>query len=64
MLLRRLLSIMDSWLIFLLGVILGSIFTVVALALVRGSWNKEEIVEVDPEIQEAEKQWKEQSKGY
>jgi len=55
---------MDSWLIFFLGAILGSIITIVALALVKGNWTKENIVDVDPEKEEAERQWKEQSKGY
>lgn len=55
---------MDSWLVFFLGVIVGSIITIVALALVRGNWKKENIVDIDPEVQEAERQWKEQSKGY
>lgn len=64
MLLQRLLSIMDSGLIFFLGAISGSIITIVALALVRGDWSKKHIVDVDPEKEEAERQWKEQSKGY
>lgn len=64
MLLQRLLSIMDSGLIFFLGAISGSIITIVALALVRGNWSKKHIVDVDPEKEEAERQWKEQSKGY
>lgn len=64
MLLQRLLNIMDSWLAFFLGAISSSIITIVALALVRGNWSKEHIVDVDPEKEEAERQWKEQSKGY
>ncbi len=55
---------MVSWLALFLGVISGSIITIVALALVRGNWSKKDIVEIDPEIEEAERQWKEQSKGY
>lgn len=55
---------MDSGLIFFLGAISGSIITIVALALVRGDWSKKHIVDVDPEKEEAERQWKEQSKGY
>jgi ABC-type antimicrobial peptide transport system permease subunit len=50
---------MVSWLAFFLGVISGSIITIVALALVRGNWSKKDIVDIDPE-----RQWKEQSKGY
>lgn len=55
---------MDSWQFFFLGLVIGSMFTVVALALVRGNWSKEHIVDVDPEKEEAEKQWNDQSKGY
>jgi uncharacterized membrane-anchored protein YhcB (DUF1043 family) len=56
---------MDSWLTHILSFIVGAIITIVALALVRGNWSKkEDIVDVDPEIEEAERQWKEQSKGY
>jgi len=55
---------MDSWLSFIIGFLTGAIITIVALALVKGSWNKKDIVDVDPEIEEAERQWKEQSKGY
>ena len=48
---------------FFLGIICGSIITIVALALVRGS-KKETVQQVDPELEEATKEWKEQSKGY
>ena len=64
MLLQRLLSIMDSWLTHILSFITGAIITIVALALVNGSWTKKDIVDIDPEIEEAKKQWNEQSKGY
>jgi hypothetical protein len=55
---------MVSWLAFFLGVISGSIITIVALALVRGNWSKKEDIEVDPEKEEAAKQWNDQSRGY
>ena len=55
---------MDSWLTHILSFIVGAIITIVALALVRGDWSKKHIVDVDPEKEEAERQWKEQSKGY
>ena len=42
--------------------IAGCLLTVVALALVRG--NSKNIVKKDPEREEIEKQWEEQSKGY
>jgi hypothetical protein len=59
-----LLSIMDSWLTHILSFITGAIITIVALALVKGNWTKKDIVDVDPEIEEAKKQWNEQSRGY
>ena len=62
MLLQRLLSIMDNWLSFIIGFLIGAIITIVALALVRGG--KKEDIEVDPEKEEAAKQWNQQSKGY
>ena len=40
----------------------GSILTIIALALVRG--HAKNIVDEDPEKQELDKQWREQSKGY
>ncbi len=55
---------MDSWLSFIIGFLIGAIITIVALALVKGNWTKKDIVDVDPEKEEAERQWKEQSKGY
>jgi len=64
MLLRKLLSIMDSWLSFIIGFLIGATITIVALALVKGNWSKKDIVDVDPGKEEAERQWKEQSKGY
>jgi len=63
MLLQRLLSIMDSyWLPIIIGFFIGAIITIVALALVRGG--KKEDIEIDPEKEEAAKQWNQQSKGY
>jgi hypothetical protein len=64
MLLQRLLSIMGNWLSFIIGFLIGAIITIVALAVVKGNWDKKDIVDVDPEIEEAERQWNEQSKGY
>ncbi len=64
MLLQRLLSIMGNWLSFIIGFLIGAIITIVALAVVKGNWDKKDIVDVDPEIEEAKKQWKEQSKVY
>ena len=55
---------MDSWLTHILSFIVGAIITIVALALVKGNWTKKDIVDVDPEKEEAERQWKEQSRGY
>ncbi len=55
---------MDSWLTHILSFIVGAIITIVALALVKGNWSKKDIVDVDPGKEEAERQWKEQSKGY
>ena len=55
---------MDSWLTHILSFIVGAIITIVALALVKGNWSKKDIVDVDPEKEEAERQWKEQSRGY
>lgn len=61
MLLRRLLSIMDSCTLFLCGTIVVSVITAIAFVVIK---RKKDIVEVDPELEEAKKQWKEQSKGY
>jgi uncharacterized membrane-anchored protein YhcB (DUF1043 family) len=55
---------MGNWLSFIIGFLIGAIITIVALAVVKGNWDKKDIVDVDPEIEEAKKQWKEQSKVY
>jgi hypothetical protein len=63
MLLQRLLSIMDSVILFFLGAMTGSVITIVALALVKGGKEKEVPI-VDLEKEKAIKEWEEQSKGY
>jgi hypothetical protein len=62
MLLVKLLSIMDNLILVVSGFFGGAIVAIVALALVRG--DKNENIEVDPEKEEAAKQWNQQSKGY
>lgn len=54
---------MDSFIIYFCCFIGGSFITIVALALVRGGANRE-VPEIDPEKEEAIKEWEEQSKGY
>ena len=53
---------MGSLIAGLIGFFVGAIGAIVALALVRG--NSKDTVEVDPEKEEAAKEWKEQSRGY
>ena len=53
---------MDSWVAGLIGFFAGAIGTIVALAIVRS--NSKDTIEVDPEKEEAAKEWTEQSKGY
>lgn len=53
---------MGNWLYILIGFFVGAIVAIVALAMVRGG--KKEDIEVDPEKEEAAKQWNNQSKGY
>ncbi len=53
---------MDSWIAGLIGFFIGAIGTIVALAIVRS--NSKDTIEVDPEKEEAAKEWTEQSKGY
>lgn len=55
---------MDSWIPFFCGTIIGSLVTAIAFAVITAKEDKKNIVEIDPEIEEAEKQWQEQSKGY
>jgi hypothetical protein len=55
---------MDSWIPFLCGTMIGSVVTTIAFVVIIAKGSKKDIVDVDPEIEEAEKQWKEQSKGY
>lgn len=62
MLLVKLLSTMDNLILVVSGFFGGAIVAIVALALVRG--DKNENIEVDPEKEEAAKQWNQQSKGY
>jgi hypothetical protein len=53
---------MDNLILVVSGFFGGAIVAIVALALVRG--DKNENIEVDPEKEEAAKQWNQQSKGY
>ena len=53
---------MDSWIAGIIGFFVGAIGTIVALAIVKS--DSKDTVEVDPEKEEAAKQWKEQSRGY
>jgi|LakMenEpi03Aug12_release.lakeMendotaPanAssembly.Ray.scaffolds.fasta_scaffold3001683_1 hypothetical protein len=53
---------MDSWIAYLICFFLGAVCAIVALAIVKSG--SKDIVEIDPEKEEAAKQWKEQSKGY
>ena len=62
MLLVKLLNTMDNLILVVSGFFGGAIVAIVALALVRG--DKNENIEVDPEKEEAAKQWNQQSKGY
>jgi len=52
---------MDNWVYILIGLFIGSIITFVALAVVRKDISH---TEVDPEKEEAAKEWNQQSKGY
>jgi len=61
MLLRKYLNTMDNWVYILIGLFIGSIITFVALAVVRKDISH---TEVDPEKEEAAKEWNQQSKGY
>ena len=53
---------MDSWIAGIIGFFTGAICAIVALAIVKSG--SKDTVEIDPEKEEAAKQWKEQSKGY
>jgi hypothetical protein len=53
---------MDSFVASLIGFFIGAIVAIVALALVKG--NSKDSIEVDPEKEEAAKEWNQQSKGY
>jgi hypothetical protein len=55
---------MDSWIPFFCGTIIGSLVTAIAFVVIIAKGDKKNIVDVDPEIEEAERQWKEQSRGY
>ena len=62
MLLVRLLNIMDSFILIVSGFFGGAIVAIVALAIVKS--NSKDTIEVDLEKEKADKEWKEQSKGY
>lgn len=62
MLLVKLLNTMDNFILVISGFFGGAIVAIVALALAKS--NSKDTIEVDPEKEEAAKEWKEQSKGY
>ena len=53
---------MDSFILIVSGFFGGAIVAIVALAIVKS--NSKDTIEVDLEKEKADKEWKEQSKGY